>query len=47
MIKFSILITTKNRITDLQYILIKSKNLLNGSDVECMMTDLQMGLLNI
>ena len=39
MIKFSILITTKNRITDLQYTLIKSKNLLDRSDVECIIYD--------
>jgi glycosyltransferase involved in cell wall biosynthesis len=37
--KFSILITTKDRLSDLQYTLIKIQNLLDRSDVECIMYD--------
>jgi GT2 family glycosyltransferase len=37
--KFSILITTKDRLSDLQYTLIKIQNLLDRSDVHCIICD--------
>ena len=36
---FSILITTKNRLLDLKYTLLKIQNLLNRFDVECLICD--------
>ena len=36
---FSILITTKNRIADLQFTLVKMQHLLDRSDVQCIIFD--------
>ena len=39
MIQFSILITTKNRIEDLKYTLLKINHLIQNENVECIICD--------